>query len=222
MPVSFFSSLYLQFFIKSYVNLYFFMACILFLPDTALAGAWPLSEGKTQTIQTMSFQQMKKRVPPSVILRPAGFGKSVSKTLPVYSTSTVLECALWAEVGLTSRLTAIAELSHKRFIFDDAMSKTDATRLRSFETGLRYTFWYPSQSSALSLQASLLSPSVADGLPYDDFDQDRGGFDLRLLGGLSFSLAGRSGFFDIQAAHRHYTNRYQENRIQLTLGLDVK
>ena len=156
-----------------------------FLPAPALAGAWTLPKGSGQVIVSGFWGEAT-----------AAFDSGGSaQAIPTFQKA---EINLYAEYGITDRLTAVLRSEAKTYASGAAPS-LDAARFGLSGGGLRWALWQ-GEDAVLSAE---VTGRVATPFDRRARAEERGGeVDLRLQGGHGFSLGRWSGFAELQAGYR--------------------
>lgn len=166
-----------------------FLVGMIAIPSLASAAAWTLPDGTGQWLTTLTLASSTSYLE----------GSGPLQSTPRYDKD---ELSALIEYGVTDRLTAIFEPGLQHI---DIAAPTDAERtgLGYTEFGARYAaFETQDKSWVLSGQATVRIPGTFDAsnpaaVGYTDVETD-----LRVLLGHSFTIAGLSAFFDIEAAER--------------------
>jgi len=167
-----------------------------FLCGPALAGAWPMEPGRTQTIvkfetqrASEAFDEAGQRVP-----------------IPVHHD---LAADLFVERGITEHLTAQGKL-YWASVKEDGLSQT---AYGHSELGARWTAYHGSKG-VLSFYTGLTLPVVGA-------KQGQVGFEARLLAGRAARIGRRKVVADLQLATLTGSGYGRETRLEGSLGLEL-
>ncbi|MGQ3675023.1 hypothetical protein ACT6QH_05950 [Xanthobacter sp. TB0139] len=178
---------------------------ILAAPHHAHAGAWTLKEGAGQAIlQTSLLHSNQEYGPDSRLYSSRPFDKT--------------EISLLFEYGARDWLTLIAapQFIHVKLGAPDSASYTG---LGYVDAGVRTRLWQD-ENRVVSAQGILRLSGTGNASSAAAAGYENTEIDLRLLGGLSFSLWGRPSFLDVQLAQRfRFDDPPDEVHLDITLGI---
>lgn len=167
-----------------------------FLCGPALAGAWPMEPGRTQTIvkfetqrASEAFDEAGQRVP-----------------IPVHHD---LAADLFVERGITEHLTAQGKL-YWASVKEDGLSQT---AYGHSELGARWMA-YNGSKGVLSVYTGLTLPVVGA-------KQGQAGFEARVLAGRAARIGRRKLVADLQLATLTGSGYGRETRLEGSLGLEL-
>ncbi|MDB5456811.1 MAG: hypothetical protein JWP92_2396 [Caulobacter sp.] len=175
-----------------------------FFCGEAVAGAWPMAPGETQTILKYERQTADQAFDPS--RRRVALGARRDESL-----------SLFVEHGLTGRLTVQGKLGvtrgHDPAIGYDGRGPT--------ELGLRYAV-LRTDRSAVSLYAGAIEGGVGRNAGYAAPGVGGADLELRLLAGRSGAWRARPVFAELQLARLDRRGLPDEDRLDATLGLEPR
>lgn len=177
------------------------------LPAPALAGAWSPAQGEGQAIVKVERMRADQGYDPDGVLQPL-FAPREDDTV-----------SLFAEYGLTDSLTlqVKAEWQSGRDAFVDFEGAGPA------EIGLRWQAWR-SGGAAVSLYAGYAHAGAGRNAGYAAPGAGDGDWEVRAMAGHSgrFSWLGdRQAFAEVQVARRFRSGLPDEDRADVTFGMDV-
>jgi protein XagA len=171
------------------------------VPQSALAGAWPVPVGEGLLISKYETASAESEY-------------DAKGTLNTLSHWAARDFSVYGERGFSKGITVFAKANYQSL-------KTPFERYEGFgtlEIGGRVKLWN-SDWSTLALGGSV------EGLGHgrrNDFDQQRSKTtdkEVRLYGGHSFRIKGMDSFIDLQVARRFRSSEADQWRTDLTLGL---
>ncbi len=171
----------------------------------AKAGAWPISVGHGQVIQTNLIVNAQK-----------GFDSSGELSLPVQFSK--YEAGVFWEHGLSEKLTLVLASSFQDIKFVAGVDEVDFSGFGETEISVRRVMWR-NTNSIVSAQIGVVFAGAGETV--SDADLGIGGtqYQMRLLAGRSFKFAGRDGFVEGQFAWRFRSqNIPDEWSLDLTTG----
>ncbi|BDA82697.1 hypothetical protein Sa4125_02390 [Aureimonas sp. SA4125] len=167
------------------VSLVLAMLVAAMLPAKAVAGAWTLPEGFGQVIVSGYWGEAME----------AYGSDGEAEAIPLFQKA---EINLYAEYGVTDRLTAILRSEAKTYASEEAPS-LDAARFGLTGGGARLLVW---EGESVVLSAEIVG-RVATPFDRRARAEERGGeVDLRLMAGQNFQIGSWSAYADIQGAYR--------------------
>ena len=168
------------------------------MPGTAGAGAWLQDKGKGQAISGVTVSRA---------------GRSFDETGAAHAAPEFRkeDYDLYAEYGLTSRLTAVFDTRLTRLHPDEPAPSL--TGFAETQLGLRGALWRKN-GGVISIQGTLLFPGNSI--------LTSGGLDAEIRGlfGAGFRLGRMSGFIDSEIAYRKRAHGFRDElRPETTIGL---
>ena len=182
--------------------------CFVFLasPVPIWAGSWPLPPGDGQIIQTNLAVKADR-----------GFDQNGKLSQPVQFSK--FETGIFWEHGLTDTSTLVLASSFQDLQFRAGVEQVNFSGFGETEIGLRHVLWRDG-ASVVAGQATVIFAGPGEAV--SDADLGIGGtqYEVRVLAGRSFKLAGRDGFLDAQIARRFRAgNIPQEWRMDISAGV---
>ena len=192
------------------VSLSFF--AILFDPAVAMAGAWTQPKGKAQVI--VKYEDMRA---------DEGFDPD-GRRVPLLAERTDLSAGVFAEYGITDRLTLQAKGDWQ----DGEDQFVDYQGRGPLEVALVWQAWR-NDHGAVSVQAGYSSPGEGRNAGYEAPGMGAGDWEVRVSGGWSFSkkntpkrrralLFADRAFVELQLARRVRGGLPDETRADITMG----
>ena len=169
------------------------------------AGAWPLPVGHGQIIQTNIAVNAQK-----------GFDGSGKLGLPVQFSK--FEASVFWEHGFSEKLSLILASSFQDIKFIAGVDDVDFSGFGETEISVRRVMWR-NTNSVVSAQMGVIFAGAGEVVSDADLGVRGTQYQMRLLAGRSFKLAGRDGFVDGQFAWQfRRKNIPDEWNLDLTAG----
>lgn len=167
-----------------------------------MAGAWPQKKGEGLTIITTLYDRAD---------RSRGNDREIVDDGYFYKD----EISLYAELGISDRLTAVARIAWQDVRRRDGIDFDNATGLSASELGMRWAT-IQNNNSVISLQATALIPGQGENVSNRPLGDGGQAWEIRALWGLAFS---ETVFTDTQLAYRwRDAANLDEARLDATIG----
>jgi hypothetical protein len=169
----------------------------------AHAGAWPQARGDSLVITKIETSR-----------GDTAFDAEKTEVSSLKRTET--SASIYIEHGLTERLTA----QFKASVLNGRDGAFDYSGTGPAEAGLRYAVIH-SGGRALSLYVGAVASGDGRNAGYAPPGAGQGDIEVRVLGGLPMNSGSKKGFVDVQVAHLQRRGLPDEDRLDLTYGLQT-